>query len=81
MSRLSRQCAHEAQCVRDSVADLAQTVPPVAREPTFRHIALTVAESQRAKTPAVSGDALFSLQPISDHWRVTSSAATENVRE
>ena len=40
-------CAHEAQYARDSVADLAHAVPPAAREPTFRHIALPMAESQR----------------------------------
>ena len=40
VSRLGKSCAHEAQCARDSVADLAHTVPPVVSVLTFRHIAL-----------------------------------------
>jgi hypothetical protein len=62
VSHLGKSCAHEAQCTRDSVADLAHTVPPVAREPTFRQIALH--RGRIPKTTAVSGDALFStLKP------------------
>ena len=45
VSRLGKSCLHEAQRARDSVADLAHTVPPVVRVPTFRHIALPVTDS------------------------------------
>ena len=53
------QCAHEAQCSRDSVADLAHTVP--SGSPANRRFVSSHSPWPNPKdTTVVCGDALFS---------------------